>query len=172
VKLDGFEYYEMILVYLDNILCISAQPRATMSGMQSTFKLKDNRVEKPKNYLGAQVMQKTVGGVKCWAMTSEQYVKAAIANVEFKLDESGQRLPTRCTTPMQGDCRRELNTSAELNIKGVRYNQELIGMLHWAVELGRIDIAMEVSMLSTHLGLPRSGHLQQVYHVTLTNQGL
>ena len=38
-------------------------------------------------------------------------------------------------------------------------------MLRWAVELGRIDIAMEVSMLSTHLALPRSGHLQQVYHM-------
>ena len=33
----------------------------------------------------------------------------------------------------------------------MRYYQELIGVLRWAVELGRIDIAMEVSMLSTHL---------------------
>ena len=32
VKPDGFEYYEMILVYVDDILCITAQPRATMSG--------------------------------------------------------------------------------------------------------------------------------------------
>ncbi len=136
-----------------------------MRGIQLTFKLKDDRVEKPENYLGAQVMQKIVGGVECWAMTSEQYVKAAIANVEFKLDESGQRLPTRCTTPLQGNYRLELDTSAELKIEGVRYYQELIGVLRWAVELGRIDIAMEVSMLSSHLALPRSGHLQQVYHM-------
>ena len=54
----------MILVYVDDILCISAQPRATMSGIQSTFKLKDDKVEKPENYLGAQVMQKIVGGVE------------------------------------------------------------------------------------------------------------
>ena len=165
IKPDGFEYYELILVYVDDILCISAQPRATMSGIQSTFRLKDDKVEKPENYLGAQVMQKIVGGVECWAMTSEQYVKAAIANVEFKLDESGQRLPTRCPTPLQGNYRPELDISAELKIEGVRYYQELIGVLRWAVELGRIDIAMEVSMLSTHLALPRSGHLQQVYHM-------
>jgi hypothetical protein len=37
--------------------------------------------------------------------------------------------------------------------------------LRWAVELGRIDIHMEVSMLSTYLALPRTGHLEQVYHV-------
>ncbi len=80
------------------------------------------------NYLGAQVMQKVVGEVECWAMTSEQYVKAAIANVEFKLDESGQRLPTRCATPVQGNYRPEMDTSPEFKIEGVRSYQELIGV--------------------------------------------
>ena len=34
-----------------------------------------------------------------------------------------------------------------------------------AVELGRSDIASEVSLLTNHLVLPREGHLQQVYHI-------
>jgi hypothetical protein len=33
------------------------------------------------------------------------------------------------------------------------------------VELGRIDICCEVSMMSSHLALPREGHLQQIYHM-------
>jgi hypothetical protein len=33
------------------------------------------------------------------------------------------------------------------------------------VELGRIDIITEVSMLSTYLCLPREGHLEAVFHV-------
>jgi hypothetical protein len=33
------------------------------------------------------------------------------------------------------------------------------------VELGRIDICLEISMLSSHLALPRQGHLEQVLHV-------
>lgn len=41
----------------------------------------------------------------------------------------------------------------------------MIGVLRWSIELGRIDIATEVSMLSTHLAMPREGHLQQVYHI-------
>ena len=45
------------------------------------------------------------------------------------------------------------------------YFQELIWVLRWAIELGRIDIFTEVSMLSAHLALPREGHLQQVYHI-------
>ena len=38
-------------------------------------------------------------------------------------------------------------------------------MLRWAVELGRIDILHEVSLLSSHLALPREGHLEAVYGV-------
>jgi hypothetical protein len=41
----------------------------------------------------------------------------------------------------------------------------LIGVLRWAVEIGRLDILLEVSLLSSHLALPRKGHLEQVYHI-------
>ena len=95
----------------------------------------------------------------------EQYIKASIANVEAALTSSGQRLPSRCTTPIQANYRPELDTTAELKLEGIRYYQEMIGVLWWAIELGRIDIAMEVSMLSSHLALTRDGHLQQVYHI-------
>ena len=33
------------------------------------------------------------------------------------------------------------------------------------VELGRIDICCEVSMMSSHLALPREEHLAQVFHI-------
>jgi hypothetical protein len=33
------------------------------------------------------------------------------------------------------------------------------------VELGRVDICLEVSMMSSHLVLPRVGHLEQVFHI-------
>ena len=52
-KPNGFEYYEMMLIYVDDILCISHDPHATMKGIQATFKLKDDKIEKPENYLGA-----------------------------------------------------------------------------------------------------------------------
>jgi hypothetical protein len=33
------------------------------------------------------------------------------------------------------------------------------------VELGRVDICLECSMMSSHLALPREGHLHQVLHI-------
>jgi hypothetical protein len=150
VKANGFEYYEITLVYVDDIMCISHDPKATMMGIQATFKLKNDKIEKPENYLGAQIMQKVIGGRECWAMTSEQYVKAAIGNIEATLHESGQRLLSKATTPMQANYQPELDTSAELKLDGIRYYQELIGVLRWAIELGRIDTAIEVYNITNY----------------------
>ena len=45
------------------------------------------------------------------------------------------------------------------------YYQSLIGIIHWMVKLGRVDICCEVSMMSSHLALPREGNLAQVLHI-------
>jgi hypothetical protein len=37
--------------------------------------------------------------------------------------------------------------------------------MRWMVELGRVDIATKVSLLSSHLALPREGHLLTALHV-------
>ena len=55
VKPNGFEYYEYVLCYVDNILNISHCPDVTMDGIKSRFTLKDNKVEEPTEYLGAQL---------------------------------------------------------------------------------------------------------------------
>jgi hypothetical protein len=43
--------------------------------------------------------------------------------------------------------------------------QELIGILRWAVELGRVDILLATSLMSTYMAMPREGHLQQLYRM-------
>jgi hypothetical protein len=98
-------------------------------------------------------------------MTSEQYVRAAIANVEAKLHKSWQRLPRKCATPMQANYRPELDVTAKMKIDGTCYYKDLIGVLRWALDLGRIDIMMEGSLSSSHLALPHKGHLQPVHHM-------
>jgi hypothetical protein len=37
--------------------------------------------------------------------------------------------------------------------------------MRWMVELGCIDIATEVSLLSSHLAYPREGHLETAIHI-------
>ena len=61
--------------------------------------------------------------------------------------------------------RPEMDTTPELKGDQVNYFQEVIGCLRWAIELGRADIATEVSLLSRHLALPRQGHLDEALNI-------
>ena len=33
------------------------------------------------------------------------------------------------------------------------------------MELGIVDICLEVSLMSSHLALPREGHLEKIFHI-------
>ena len=165
VKPDAFEYYEYILCYVDDLLVISHDAEKVLKSVQDTFKFKDDKIDKPDVYLGARLDKMSVNGFEGWTMSSEKYVKAAIENIEQMLAESNQRLPIKCRTPLSSGYRPELDTSPELKTEGLQRYQELIGILHWAVELGRVDILLETSLMSTHLALPRWGHLEQLHHI-------
>lgn len=166
VKPNGEEYYEYVLCYVDDLLSISHDPKRTMKGIQMKFKLKDDKFERPTDYLGAEVSKMTTAnGTECWSQSSDKYVRESVKNVEDFLEKRGRRLPVKCTTPVRSDYRPELDATAELATEGHRYFQELIGILRWAVEIGRLDILLEVSLLSAYLAAPREGHLEQVFHI-------
>ena len=76
-------------------------------------------------------------------MSSDTYVNAAIENIEKKLKSEGRHLPRRADTPMSSSYRPEEDVSAEPEGTDHTYFQELIGILRWAIELGRIDIMIE-----------------------------
>ena len=49
----------------------------------------------------------------------------------------------------------DIDSSEQLDTEQVSYLQSLIGVMMWVVEIGRIEIATEVSMLSLFLVYPR-----------------
>ena len=137
-----------------------------MKQIKAKFTLKDDKIEEPTNYLGAGLSKMdNEEGDECWAMSSEAYCTATVANVEDVLQQKGLRLPPKCVTPLSSGYSPEMDATAELKADGVQWYQEMIGQLRWAIEIGRVDILLEVSLLSQHLALPREGHLEQVIHV-------
>ena len=76
VKPNGFEYYELVLCYVDDILAMSHDPHSTLIALTGVFKLKDDKVEEPEIYLGAQMGKMMVDEVECWTMSAEKYVNA------------------------------------------------------------------------------------------------
>ena len=53
VNPDVFNYYEYILFYVDNVLCISHNPRKSIKRIQEDFNLKYDKIEPTDIYLGA-----------------------------------------------------------------------------------------------------------------------
>ena len=78
VKGDGYEYYKMVLVYVDDIFAISDEPIKTLNGIQDKFKFKNDEVKSSVMYLGAKLEYQIFNGMKFWTMASDKYVNAAI----------------------------------------------------------------------------------------------
>ncbi len=163
----GFEYYGYILVYVDVLLTVSYEPAAIMHFIEKSFRLKDG-FESPKRYLGATISKWRLPGDEnaChWGISAEEYIKHAIANVELELSKHGRCLKGRYSTSMTPGYRPELDYSPFLDDDGTSYYMELIGILWWMVELGRIDIMIDVSLLSSYMMQPRMGHIDQIFHI-------
>ena len=112
VQPDGFEYNEIIPCYVNDVLSISHDAMKTVKGIQHTFKLKDDKIAEPENYLrtGLSKMM-TENGRECWSMSPEKYCKAAVLNIEQNLNEEGKRLPTKFKTPLKSGYHPELDVS-------------------------------------------------------------
>jgi hypothetical protein len=74
-------------------------------------------------------------------------------------------LKKKASAPFEATSRAEIDESPVLGPEIANYFQSQIGILCWCVELGRIDMISEVSMLSTFLCMSREGHLDAVYHL-------
>jgi hypothetical protein len=74
-------------------------------------------------------------------------------------------LKKKAFAPFDATYRGEIDESLVLGPEMANYFQSQIRIFLWCVELGRIDIITEVSMLSTFLCMPREGHLDAGYHL-------
>ena len=129
--------------------------------------MKDGLVGDPDIYLGAKVKQMGLpNGVKAWVLSSSKYIQGALQICEKYLANSmnGRKLTQKAPNPFPGDYDTDLDTTDMLKDDQATYFQSQIGILRWMVELGWVDIATEVSLLSSHVALPREGHLETIFH--------
>lgn len=170
IKSDGTKVYEYILLYTDDALVVSENPeRLLRNELGRYFELKEESIGPPKIYLGGRVRKVQLeNGVWAWGFSPSQYVQSAVKTVEEWLEtEHGKRwkMPSKAKTPLPTSYRPELDVSPELAPDDAAQYQSLIGVLRWMVELGRIDLCLEVSMMSSHLALPREGHMNNLLHI-------
>jgi hypothetical protein len=167
---DGEPYYRYIILYVDDCLSIGLDAAKELEKLDHYFQMKPGSIGDPDVYLGTKIKPMTLpNGVVAWACSASKYVQEAVANIERYLaskdNEMGKKLKTKVRSPWPSGYEPELDTSVELNAKDANYYQHLVGVLHWIVELGRVDVITEVSMLSSYLANPRDGHMDAALHL-------
>ena len=165
---DGEKYYAYILLYVDDCLAIHHNPRQALEELDKYFEMKKGSIAEPDIYLGAKLRTVRLDNdVKAWSMSASKYVQETVNNVEDYLGKNfgGCQLSKKANSPWPYEYVSELDTSPELKPDLANYYQSQIGVLHWMVELGRVDIITEVSVLASHMAMPREGHLDAVFHV-------
>ncbi|EJK77372.1 hypothetical protein THAOC_00801 [Thalassiosira oceanica] len=164
---------------MTDILVISDNAESVLrnelgSGFEK-FGLKEESIGPPAQYLGGKLsLVETSNNTKAWQFSSSQYVQEAVHNVEKYLAELRQTGFYRASVSLL--CRPTIVPrltqsghkpgAREVDEADAAFYHSLIGMLRWIVELGRVDICIEVSLLlSHHLVLPRRGHFDQALHI-------
>ena len=73
------EYYDYILMYVEDILAISMNPTEILKSMEGkTVKYKNGNIATTEIYLGEKLKQKLMNGHMCWTINSYDYVIAAV----------------------------------------------------------------------------------------------
>ena len=167
IRNGGTPYYEYLLVYVDDVLVVSHAPEDVMVQIGNEFEIKNGEYGPPTSYLGAGVSKVQLGnGQQCWSMDSKNYVKAAVDVVRGLLAEDGRELKTSKSKhegPIPINYEPELDVTPHCDEEHASRYRQIIGILRWAIELGRVDILTEVSLLSQYQANPREGHLEALY---------
>jgi hypothetical protein len=80
---DGFEYYEYVLLYVDDVLAISHKAEEVLQWIDKFFPMRKGSIGPSEIYLGAK-MSKVIlpKDAVAWAMSASKYVQEATSNVE------------------------------------------------------------------------------------------
>ena len=69
-------------------------------------------------------------------------------------------MPEKAENPFKMGYDPELDISPELDSNAASHYQTIIGILRWMIKLQRIYIITNMSLLTSHVALPREGHLE------------
>jgi hypothetical protein len=100
-------------------------------------------------------------------MGGKTYFKNAIRVVAALIteDDPEAKLKSTARNPFPRGYKPKLDVTPELNDELQLRFLQLIGILRWAIKLGRLDVFVKVSKLFQHQALPRRGHLEALYHI-------
>ena len=112
----------------------------------------------PYMYLGAKLRRMTLrNGLVAWGIIPSKYVREATKNGAKHVKDNfpGKYTLSACAEkPFVMGYEAVMDTSKALDPDEASYFRSIIGNMQWIVEIGRIEIMKEVSLLLSHLAYP------------------
>lgn len=93
-------------------------------------------------------------GKLMWSMSAEKCLNKALHKLDTILLKKGKYLPTKVVKPLFNNYCPEMDVSPLLVQLHHTLYMQLVGILHWAVELGRVDIHLSVALMAQYLAQP------------------
>ena len=155
---------------MDDVTVIHCYVESVLSRIDNYFKLKPIFIGNPDIYLRDKLMILRLENVVwAWGKPPARYVKELVANNEKYLEELAEarwQFPKKKSeNPFVRYYSQEMDETFSLEQDLASWYQSLIGMIRWMVEMVRVDIINEVSMMISQMVVPREGHLEAVLHV-------
>ena len=107
-------------------------------------------------------------GIWVWSMRPSTYIKEAVRicnEYVAKHLSKDYKLPKRADNPSKIYYWHELNVSPILGPDEASYDQFLIAVMRWMIEIAHIDINIKVTLLTSHSAMPKQGHLEAMLHI-------
>ena len=99
-KSDGTFYYSYILVYVDDILILSEDPKIYIESLSKRYYVKESSIGTPDLYLGTRYKLITGRlGIPVWSSSTDVYVKEATSIVFKRMEAMGLRLTKKYKSP-------------------------------------------------------------------------
>ena len=152
-KANGNKYHSYILVYGDDVLIIDEDPKRYMDLLQSSYTVNPASICEPYPYLGADIKKVLYEDSSiAYTISSDNYIANAIKTIKMRLAEHQLRFNPKLSDSSISapqpffslSYQPELDTSQLCNDNELAIYQNIIGILRWSIELGRIDIGYEV----------------------------
>jgi hypothetical protein len=160
---SGDEYTEFILVYIDDVLVLSHQATWILKTFEKQYEYKLKNVGPPKRYLGARISKYNIEGTQTWAISAQDYLEKAIPVVEQ--NHGTLKGNNKINTPLPTNYHPELDQSPFLRDNKIEIYQSYIGILRWALKLGRIDLTFSVSLMSRITTCPQEEYTSNILHM-------
>ncbi|CAJ1935460.1 unnamed protein product, partial [Cylindrotheca closterium] len=160
LKSNGKKYYKYIFVYTDDLMAVSeilvlywrSLERITCSSLIHLQSLQRSLVQQIQNGLLMLVILENAG--------SAIYLLEALCVVKSRISPQKYN-----SAALPSGYKPELHNTDFVDAETHTLYMQLIGILRWLVELGRMDLCAEVSMMSLYNAMPCVGHFHAVLHL-------